>query len=608
MEEVMQGNYAIARGAWEAGVKVACAYPGTPSSEIIFAIGTLYKDDIKAEWSVNEKVSLEVASGASIAGARAMASMKHVGLNVASDSLMTLSYTGIKGGLLVVVADDPYSHSSQNEQDSRHWARFGKMPMLEPSDSQECKDFTKLAFEISEIFDTPVLLRSETRVSHSFGVVKLGERKESSIPVVLDKKETPKYTMIPIYVRQRRPLVEERLKKLEAFANEFDHNVMEINDPKIGVITSGVCYNYTKEVFPDYSYLKLGMVWPLPKDLISDFYRRVKKVIIVEELDPFLETEIKAMGFKVFKGKDVIPQIFELSPEVIEKAIKGKKFREPKQRINTDELPKRPPNLCSGCSHRPLFYALKRLGLFVFGDIGCYTLAAAPPLNAIHTTICMGAGVGQAFGASKVLGKDFLGKACAVIGDSTFLHAGVTPLMDIVYNKGNTTTIILDNRATGMTGLQEHPGTGFTITGEPTHMIDYEALCRALGVKHLRKVDPYKLKETMDIIKEEVERDETSVIVTVNAPCMLHRREKRRFDHPYYKIDREKCRGCQMCLEIGCPAISWHEVSGEETLTKDGHKRKGVVEINRVQCPGCGVCYQICKFEAIIPGEGGKNQ
>ncbi|MGB9627156.1 MAG: indolepyruvate ferredoxin oxidoreductase subunit alpha, partial [Thermodesulfobacteriota bacterium] len=336
MEKVLQGNYAIARGAWEAGVKVACAYPGTPSSEIIFAIGTLYKDDIKAEWSVNEKVSLEVASGASIAGARAMASMKHVGLNVASDPLMTLSYTGVKGGLLVVVADDPYSHSSQNEQDSRHWARFGKMPMLEPSDSQECKDFTKIAFDISEEFDTPVLLRSETRVSHSFGIVKLEARKESSIPIGLDKKETPKYTMVPIYVRQRRPLVEERMMKLEAFANEFKYNTMEINDPKIGIITSGVCYNFTKEVFPDYSYLKLGMVWPLSKDLISDFYKKVKKVIIVEELDPFLETEIRAMGFKIFKGKDVIPRIFELSPEIIEKALKGKKYREPKQRIKTD--------------------------------------------------------------------------------------------------------------------------------------------------------------------------------------------------------------------------------------------------------------------------------
>ncbi|MCX8116329.1 MAG: indolepyruvate ferredoxin oxidoreductase subunit alpha [Desulfobacterota bacterium] len=603
MEKVLQGNHAIARGAWEAGVKVACAYPGTPSSEIIFVIGTQYKDDIRAEWSVNEKVSLEVASGASIAGARAMASMKHVGLNVASDPLMTLSYTGVKGGLLVVVADDPYSHSSQNEQDSRHWARFGKMPMLEPADSQECKDFTKLAFDLSEQFDTPVLLRSETRVSHSFSIVKLGDRKESTIPIELNKKDAPKYTMVPIYVRQRRPLVEERMKKLEAFADTFPYNVMEINDPKIGVITSGVCYNYTKEVFPEYSYLKLGMVWPLPKKLIADFFKKVKKVIIVEELDPFLETEIRAMGFKIFHGKDVIPSIFELSPDIIERALKGKRYKAPKERIKVEELPGRPPNLCSGCSHRPLFYALKKLDLFVFGDIGCYTLAAAPPLNAIHTTICMGAGVGEAFGAGKVLGKEGLGKAVAVLGDSTFLHAGITPLLDIVYNKGNSTTIILDNRATGMTGLQEHPGTGYTITGEPAPMVDYEALCRALGVEHVRKVDPYNIKETMEIIKEEVERDAPSVIITVNGPCMLHRREKRTFEHPFYTIDVEKCRGCKMCLEIGCPAISWHEVSEEQAFTKDGHKRKGIVQINRLQCPGCGVCHQICKFEAIVPGQ-----
>lgn len=603
MERVLQGNHAIARGAWEAGVKVACAYPGTPSSEIIFVIGTQYKDDIRAEWSVNEKVSLEVASGASIAGARAMASMKHVGLNVASDPLMTLSYTGVKGGLLVVVADDPYSHSSQNEQDSRHWARFGKMPMLEPSDSQECKDYTKLAFDLSEQFDTPVLLRSETRVSHSFSIVKLEDRKESIIPIELNKKDAPKYTMVPLYVRQRRPLVEERMKKLEAFANEFKYNVMEINDPKIGVITSGVCYNYTKEVFPEYSYLKLGMVWPLPKKLIADFFKKVKKVIIVEELDPFLETEIRAMGFKIFHGKDVIPSIYELSPDIIERALKGRRYKAPKERFKVEELPPRPPNLCSGCSHRPLFYALKKLDLFVFGDIGCYTLAAAPPLNAIHTTICMGAGVGEAFGAAKVMGKEGLGKAVAVLGDSTFLHAGITPLLDIVYNKGNSTTIILDNRATGMTGLQEHPGTGFTITGEPAPMVDYEALCKALGVEHVRKVDPYNIKETMEIIKEETERDAPSVIITVNGPCMLHRREKRKFDHPYYTIDVEKCRGCKMCLEIGCPAISWHEVSGDQAITKDGHKRKGIVQINKLQCPGCGVCQQICKFEAIIPGQ-----
>lgn len=602
MEKILQGNYAIARGAWEAGVKVACAYPGTPSSEILFAIATQYQKDIQAEWSPNEKVALEVASGASFAGARALACMKHVGLNVASDPFMTLSYTGVKGGLVILVADDPYAHSSQNEQDSRHWARFGKVPMIEPSDSQECKDFTKLAFDLSEQFDTPVLLRSETRISHAFSPVTLAERKESVIPIGLDLKEAPKYTMVPIYVRKRRLVVEERMKKLEAFADEFQHNVMEINDPKIGVITSGVSYQYTKEVFPNYSYLKLGMVWPLPKKVIRDFFAKVKKVIIVEELDPFFETEIRAMGLKIYHGKDLIPNTYELNPEIVEKSLLGKRYKPPKERMNTGELPNRPPNLCSGCSHRPLFYALKKLGVFVFGDIGCYTLAAAPPLNAIHSTVCMGAGVGGAFGAMKAMGKEGLGKVCSVIGDSTFLHGGITPLMDIVYNKGNSTTIIIDNRTTGMTGLQEHPGTGFTIAGEPTHQINLEALVRALGVTHVRMVDPYYIKETMEVIKEEIERDEPSVIITENGPCMLHRREKRTFEHPFYTIDTEKCRGCMMCLEIGCPAISWQEVSGEQAMTKDGHKRKGVVKINKIQCPGCSVCHQICKFEAIVPG------
>jgi indolepyruvate ferredoxin oxidoreductase alpha subunit len=602
MEKILQGNYAIARGAWEAGVKVACAYPGTPSSEILNAIAAQYKQDIKTEWSPNEKVAVEVAIGASIAGARAIAPMKHVGLNVASDPFMTLAYTGVKGGLVIVVCDDPYAHSSQNEQDSRNWARFAKVPMLEPCDSQECKEFTKIAFEMNEQFDTPVLLRSETRVSHSFSPVKLAERKESVIPVGLDIRDSTKFTMVPINVRVRRLVVEERMKKLEEYADAFKHNVMEILDKRFGVITSGVSYNYTKEVFPNYSYLKLGMVWPLPKKLLTKFFKTVEKVIIVEQLDPFLETEIRAMGFKVSHGKDVIPNIFELSPEIVEKSLKGKRYRPPKERVPMGDLPKRPPNMCPGCSHRALFYTLKKLKLFVFGDIGCYTLATAPPLNALHSCICMGAGIGGALGASKVLGKEGLGKSCAVLGDSTFLHAGIGPLMDVVYNKGNSTTLILDNRTTGMTGLQEHAGTGYTITGESTHSVDFEALCKSLGVQHVRKVDPYNLKETMDVVKEEVERDAPSVIITTNGPCMLHRRERRKFDHPFYAIDADKCRGCTMCLEVGCPAISWKEVSGDQATTKDGHKRKGMVSINRLMCPGCGLCSQICKFEAIVPG------
>ncbi|HOE18176.1 MAG TPA: indolepyruvate ferredoxin oxidoreductase subunit alpha [Syntrophorhabdaceae bacterium] len=600
-KELMQGNAAVARGAWEAGVKVATAYPGTPSSEILQDIASTYPE-IYAEWAPNEKVAMEVAAGAALAGVRSMVAMKHVGLNVAADPFMTLAYTGVKGGMMVVVADDPNVHSSQNEQDSRNWARFAKVPMLEPSDGQECKDFAKIAFEISEKFDTPVMLRTETRVAHSDSPVVLGERKESTVVPGVDPKDTPKYVMVPINVRVRRKFVEERMRKLEAYAEKFKYNVMEINDTKIGVISSGVSYLYTKDAFPEWSYLKLGMVWPLPKKMIATFFKKVKKVIIVEELDPFLETEIKAMGYKIFHGKDVIPNMYELSPEIVEKALKGKAYKAPKIRVKPEDLPRRPPNLCAGCSHRPLFYALKKLGAYVFGDIGCYTLAAAPPLQALHACICMGASVGMAHGAMKALGNEGLGKVVAVIGDSTFLHGGVTPLMDVAYNKGNSTTIILDNRITGMTGHQEHAGTGFTIRQEPTNMVDYAELGKALGIKSIRKIDPYDIKSSMEIVKEEMAKNEPSLVICENSPCMLLRRAKplERFKNPFYVVDTDKCRGCRMCLEINCPAISWRAGEGE---TKDGHKRKGTAYINRDQCVGCEVCVQICKFEAIAPGQ-----
>ena len=499
MKKILQGNEAIARGAWEAGVTVACAYPGTPSSEILTEISRF--KEIATEWSPNEKVAVEVASGASIAGARAMACMKHVGLNVASDPFMTLAYTGIKGGFVIVVADDPSLHSSQNEQDSRNWARFAKVPMLEPGDSQECKDFTKVAFEISEEFDTPVLLKGETRISHSDSPVELNERSKNPVELGLDKKQISKYVMVPANARQRRIFIEERTKKLEEYADKFPYNTMEINDTKIGIISSGAAYMYAKEVFPKYSYLKLGMVWPLPKKLIAKFFKKVQKVIVIEELDPFLETEIRALGYKIHHGKDLIPNIFELSPEIIERSLKGKSYKELTVRVKRETLPNRPPNLCPGCSHRALFYALKKLNVFVFGDIGCYTLACSPPLQALHTTICMGHGVGGAYGAGKALGQDGLGKICSVIGDSTFMHSGIAPVMDAVYNKGYSTTIILDNRITGMTGLQDHPGTGYTIRGEQANMVDYEQLVRALGVKNVRLIDPYNVKETMDAIQ-----------------------------------------------------------------------------------------------------------
>lgn len=600
-KEILQGNAAIARGAWEAGVKVAAAYPGTPSSEILKDVADNYPE-IYAEWAPNEMVAAQVAAGAAVAGARAMASMKHVGMNVAADVLMTIAYTGIKGGLMFLIADDPNVHSSQNEQDSRNWARFAKVPLLEPGDAQECYDFTKAAFDISEQFDTPVILRTETRVAHSDSLVEMGDRVESKIPLGLDPKEAPKYVMVPAHVRVRRKAVEERMKKLEEFAETFKYNKMEINDTSVGVITSGVSYMYTKEVFPEWSYLKLGMIWPLPKKMIAEFASKVKKIIIVEELDPFLETEIKAMGIKVDHGKDLIPNMYELSPEIVEQSLKGKDYVAPEIRVKPEDLPRRPPNLCAGCSHRPLFYALKKLGAFVFGDIGCYTLAVAPPLQALHTTICMGSGVGMLHGASKALGKDGLGKMVAVLGDSTFMHSGVLPLADIVYNKGYGTVIVLDNRITGMTGHQEHPGTGFTVRQEPTNMVDYKEIGNAVGVKSVRYIDPYNIKECMEVIKEEMEKEEPSLILCKDSPCMLLRRAKplERFKNPLYVIDTDKCRGCKVCLEINCPAISWKEGAGQ---TADGHKRKGTVYINPDQCVGCEVCVQVCKFEAIVPGK-----
>ncbi len=605
MKKILQGNEAIARGAWEAGATVGCAYPGTPSSEILAELSR--HKEVYTEWSPNEKVALEVGHGASLAGGRTLVCMKHVGLNVAADPLMIISYTGVKAGLVIVVADDPGQHSSQNEQDSRHWTRFGKIPMLEPADSQECKDFTRLAFDISEAFDTPVLLRSETRVSHCDSPVELGERTESQVGKGLDRKEVEKLVMVPVHARARRILVEQRTAKLASYADrEFPFNTTEINDPSIGFISSGVSYLHTKEIFPQYSFLKIGMVWPLPKKLIAEFFEKVEKVIVVEELDPFLETEIRAMGYKVWHGKDLIPAIGELTPTVLEKslslAVTGKDYEPPKVLVPIEDLPKRPPNLCAGCSHRPLFLALKKLGLFVFGDIGCYALAVSPPLSAMHASTCMGAGVGGAYGAGKVLGDTGLGKICAVLGDSTFLHSGIGPLMDTVYNGGYSTTIILDNSITAMTGQQEHPGTGFTIQGNPAPAVDYEQLARAIGVQHVRTVDPYNIKETTEVIREEVNRNTASVIITKNSPCILLRRTKPldRFKHHHYQINDDSCMGCRLCLDINCPAISWTPKPG---VAKNGRKRKGVAFINQDQCVGCEVCTQVCEFEGIVPCE-----
>ena len=590
----MSGNEAMARGAFEAGVKVAAAYPGTPSTEILETIAREYKE-IYAEWTPNEKVALEVTSGASLAGARAMASMKHVGVNVAADPFMTLSYVGVNGGLVLVTCDDPELYSSQNEQDNRNYARFAKVPMFEPSDSQEAKDFIKLGFEVSEKFDTPVMVRSVTRISHAKGIVELQDPVVPPVPIEI-KKDTAKYTMLPSFARIRHAFIEERFLKLKEFAEQFPGNRMEVNDPMFGIISAGISYQYVKEVFPNYSYLKLGMVWPLPKNLIGEFFKKVKKVYVVEELDPFLEENIRAMGFKPKGGKNLFPICGELNPFLIEKGMLGNKFKPPKPLLK-EPLPPRPPNLCPGCPHRGLMYVLRKLKVFTAGDIGCYTLGAYPPLNVINSNICMGSSIGSAHGMAKALGEKGNGKIVGVIGDSTFLHGGVHPLMNVVYNKSYTTTIILDNRTTGMTGQQEHPATGYTLRGEKTHQIDFVEMGRILGIEKPRKVNPWNLEETEKVIRDELEKEEPSLIIS-KGPCILLRRAFKKYNKPL-QVDPTKCIGCKTCVNLGCPAISYQPVEGEMAMTADGKKRKGISHIEASLCPGCHLCYQVCKFGAI---------
>jgi indolepyruvate ferredoxin oxidoreductase, alpha subunit len=594
MKKILSGNEAIARGAYEAGVKVAAAYPGTPSTEILETIAEEYKD-IYSEWSPNEKVALEVVYGASMAGARAMASMKHVGLNVAADPFMTLSYVGVSGGIVIVTCDDPELYSSQNEQDNRNYAKFAKVPMLEPSDSQEAKDFVKLGFEISEKFDTPVMVRGVTRLSHAKGIVELNDPVPPPIPIEI-RKQFEKFTMLPSFARIRHKVIEERLLKLKEFAEQFPGNRMEINDPSIGIITAGISYQYAKEAFPNYSYLKLGMVWPLPKNLVGEFFKKIRKVYIVEELDPFLEENIMAMGFKPKGGKDRFPICGELNPYIVAKGMLGKKFKAPKPFFQ-ETLPPRPPNLCPGCPHRGIFAVLRKLKVFAAGDIGCYTLGAYPPLNSLHSNICMGASIGSAHGMAKALGEAGKGKIVGVIGDSTFLHSGVHPLVDVAYNKSYATIILLDNRTTGMTGQQEHPATGYTISGETAHRIDFVELGRALGIENPRKVNPWHLEETERVIKEELDKDDPSLVIS-EGPCMLLRRAFKKYNKPL-QVDSTKCIGCKSCVNLGCPAISFHPVEGNMAMTADGKKRKGISQIEAGLCPGCHLCFQVCKFGAI---------
>ncbi len=573
MKKLLLGNAAVARGAYEAGVRVVASYPGTPSTEITEEIVKF--DDVYAEWSPNEKVAAEVAIGASIGGARAMSCMKHVGLNVMADPVFTVSYTGVGGGLVFCVADDPGMHSSQNEQDSRHYAAAAKIPMLEPSDSSECKEFTKAAFALSEKFDTPFFIRLSTRVSHSQSLVELCEKEDA--PLKDYEKNIPKYVMMPANAVKRHVFVEERIDALRKFAEECDLNTVESNGAEIGVITSGISYEYAKEALGDKAdFLKLGMVYPLPKSKILDFVHNHKKVYVIEELDPIIEDFCKSVGADVI-GKEIFTLLGEYTPNMIRSAILG--LPAPKSVCAGEPIPVRPPVMCAGCPHRGTFYVLKKLGLVVSGDIGCYTLGAVAPLASVDTTICMGASVSAAHGMAKARGAEFNKKLVSVIGDSTFMHSGITGLVDIVYNKGNNTVIILDNSITGMTGHQDNPTTGKTIRGEATKQVDLIKLCHAVGIDHVTVADPFDVKNFEAVVKAEVEREEPSVIIA-QRPCALLKTVK----YSGKCTVTDKCKNCKMCMKLGCPAIS----------VKDGK-----VVIDASQCNGCGLCVNVCPFGAI---------
>lgn len=577
MKKLMLGNAAVARGAYEAGVGVVASYPGTPSTEITENI--IKYENIYAEWSPNEKVAAEVAIGASIAGARSMSCMKHVGLNVMADPVFTVSYTGVNGGLVFCVADDPGMHSSQNEQDSRHYAEAAKIAMLEPADSAECKEYTKAAFELSERFDTPFFIRLSTRVSHSQSLVE--EQEPVQYELKEYKKNIDKYVMMPAKAIKRHVEVEKRIDALREYAENCEFNTVEDNGSKIGVITSGISYMYAKEALGDsVNYLKLGMVYPMPEKKITEFAKDCDKLYVIEELDPIIEKHCKALGVKVI-GKEVFTMLGEYTPSMIKQAVLGVA---PAEFAEAEEvIPVRPPVMCAGCPHRGTFYVLKKLGLTVSGDIGCYTLGAVAPLESVDTTICMGASVSAALGMAKARGKEFSKKLVSVIGDSTFIHSGITGLIDIVYNKGANTVIILDNSITGMTGHQDNPTTGYTIRKEPTKQVDLLALCKAVGVEHVVVADPFDVKNFEKVVKEETERDEPSVIIS-QRPCALLKGVR----YTGKCIVNDKCKKCRMCMKLGCPAISF-----------DGEK----IVIDETQCNGCGLCFNVCPFGAMEKGE-----
>lgn len=573
MKKLMLGNEAFARGLYEAGCEVVSSYPGTPSTEVTEEAAKY--EEIYAEWAPNEKVAMEVALGASIAGARSFCGMKHVGLNVAADPLYTAGYTGVTGGMVICVADDPGMHSSQNEQDSRHHAIASKTMMIEPSDSAECKEYAKMAFDLSEKFDVPVIVRMSTRVSHSQSAVELCDRvKRDLIPY---EKNPQKYVMMPGNAIRRHPIVEDRMAAIAEYGEDCPLNTVEMNDSEIGVITAGICYQYAKEALGDkVNYLKLGIVNPMPVKIIKDFAAKCKKVYVIEELDDVIETHCKKNGVDVV-GKEIFGWLGEISQKQIREKVLGETYE-----FDTfeDTVPVRPPVMCAGCPHRGLFYCLSKLKVTVSGDIGCYTLGATAPLCAMDSTICMGASISALHGFNKARGAEAEKKSVAVIGDSTFMHSGMTGLVNIAYNSTNSTVIILDNSITGMTGHQQNPTTGKNLKGDPAAAVNLENLCHAIGINSVRIVDPYHMAETEAVIKEELAKEEPSVIIS-RRPCALLKYVKH---NPPLKVNSDKCVGCKQCLKIGCPAISIHN---------------GKCVIDHTQCVGCGICKEMCKLKAI---------
>lgn len=580
MKRLMIGNEAIARGAYEAGATVATAYPGTPSTEIVSNFARF--PGVYAEWAPNEKVAMEVGAGASIGGARTLVAMKHVGVNVAADPLYTFAYTGVTGGLVLISADDPGMHSSQNEQDNRGYGIFAKLPVIEPSDSQEALDYCRMAFDLSEQFDTPVMFRITTRLAHSQTLVEEGAPAEPQIKEY--KKDAAKYVMLPGFARARHVQVEKRMLALKDYAETAPLNRIEWGDKSLGIITSGVCYQYVKEVLPQASILKLGLVNPLPEHLIRNFSAQVTRLVVIEELEPVIEDRVRSWGIPV-EGKNLFSLLGEYSPELIEEKLAGKKVL---TQFGLDtQIPARPPVMCAGCPHRGVFYTLKKMRLAVAGDIGCYTLGALAPLEGMDSCICMGASIGTALGMEKARGTEFAGKSVAVIGDSTFVHSGITGLIDLVYNQGTATVIILDNDTTAMTGHQDHPATGYTIKHEKTNRLDLEAIVRAIGVKNVQVVDPLNLPDLQQALETELKRREPSVIIT-KRPCVL-------LDNPpakeVYYVDQDICNGCTLCIRLGCTGLQFLD-----------DERKVVIKPN--SCVNCGLCAQVCKFEAIKVVEG----